>query len=222
MPVLNSADVNAVNESGSEEQVAVVLGLEGCHAMERLRAESAEQEVSEEVEAFFAAGYRMFSVHHQFDNCFGPSSEGEMMASGRDRGLTPVGKLLVAELERRKVLIDVAHSSPAVVDDILELTDRPLLSSHTGVRAHTPNARNLTDEHVRAIARRGGVICIGYWKEAVGAVSVKAIVDAMEVTAGILRDEVAVNDPWNHVAIGSDFDGAVNTPFNADGPVLVT
>ncbi|NNC90339.1 MAG: peptidase M19 [Akkermansiaceae bacterium] len=215
-------DLEAFLQDGSGGRVALLLGLEGCHAMEGLHAGSSAGEVAAEVSAFRREGFRLMGVHHQFDNVFGPSSEGDAVAAGRDGGLSPVGELLVQELERQEVLIDVAHSSPAVVDDILRLTKRPLVSSHTGVVAHTPNGRNLGDAHVRAIARRGGVIGIGYWKEAVGDRSVKSIVDAMEVTAGLLRGEEGVDDPYDHIGIGSDFDGAVNTGFNADGHVLVT
>ena len=107
------------------------------------------------------------------------------------------------------MLIDLAHASKALIDDVLAVARRPLLVSHTGVAGTCPGPRNLSDEHLKRIAASGGVIGIGYWDAAVCATSVDAIVRAIRYTA----DKVGVA----HVALGSDFNGTVHTPFDSTG-----
>ena len=86
--------------------------------------------------------------------------------------------------------------------------------SHTGVRGTCDNRRNLSDDQLRGIAATGGVVGIGFWDTAVCGSDVAAIVRA-------IGHAVAVTGP-DHVALGSDFDGAVTTPFDARGYPLLT
>lgn len=112
------------------------------------------------------------------------------------------------------MLVDLAHASRALIDDVLNMAERPVLVSHTGVEGTCPGTRNLTDAHIQRIAATGGVIGIGYWDTAVCATSVKAIAKAIRYVA----DKVGVQ----HVALGSDFDGAVHTPFDTSGLAQLT
>jgi microsomal dipeptidase-like Zn-dependent dipeptidase len=86
--------------------------------------------------------------------------------------------------------------------------------SHTGVRGTCDNIRNLNDEEIVAVAQTGGVIGIGFWKTAVCGSDVEAIVRAMRYVADLVGVE--------HVALGSDFDGTVTTPFDASQMSLLT
>ncbi len=91
---------------------------------------------------------------------------------------------------------------------------RPVVASHTGVRATCDNVRNLSDEHLRGIAGTGGLVGIGFWP------TVSCGDDAAAVARSI-RHAVNVSG-IDHVALGSDFDGAVPLPFDATGLVQVT
>jgi len=104
------------------------------------------------------------------------------------------------------MILDVSHSSPAVVEQVLELTTRPVIVSHTGIYGHCPRKRNLSDELMLQIADRGGLIAIGFWEEAVCGRTVDNIASAIKYAV----DLVGVD----HVALGSDFDGAVTTPID--------
>ena len=90
---------------------------------------------------------------HFFDNAFGGSAHG--VAKG---GLTDAGREMVRRMEARGMLVDVAHASPATIDDVLAMAARPVVASHTGLRGVADNVRNLTDGQLRGIAaeRRGG------------------------------------------------------------------
>lgn len=150
------------------------------------------------------AGYRMLGLAHFVDNVFAGSAHGVAK-----HGLTGLGRDLVRWAEARAVLIDVAHSSAATVDDVLEMVTRPIVVSHGGLRSVHDSIRNLPDEQVRGIAATGGVIGMGFWPDVAGGDDVasiaRAIVRAIEV-AGV-----------EHVALGSDFDGAVQVPFDVTG-----
>jgi membrane dipeptidase len=150
----------------------------------------------------------MMSASHFYDTDIGGSSAGEQKG-----GLTEKGRDLVRRMEAKGMLVDVAHSSEKVIDDVLALAKRPVISSHTGVKATCETPRNLSDEHLRGIARTGGVIGIAYFAPAVCGTDATAIARAIRhavTIAGI-----------DHVALGSDFDGAITEPFDTTGLPLL-
>ena len=155
------------------------------------------------------AGFRLFGITHMVDNAFGGSASGAMKG-----GLTEAGRDLVTRLEDRGLLVDIAHASPATVSDVLAIARRPVVASHTGLAGVVPSPRNLGDDHVAGIAATGGLVGVGFWPVACGgtdaAAIARSIVHAVRV-AGV-----------EHVALGSDFDGAVPTPFDASGLVQLT
>jgi membrane dipeptidase len=179
---------------------ATLLSIEGAHALDGDPAN---------VEVVADAGFRMMSPSHFFDTAFGGSAHGVVKG-----GLTGLGREMVRRMESRGMLVDVAHASAATIDDILGLAGRPVVASHTGLRGVCDNARNLADAHVRGIAETGGVVGVGFWPTACGGEDIDAIVRS-------IRHAVDVGGV-EHVALGSDFDGAVPEPFDATGLVLLT
>ena len=81
---------------------------------------------------------------------------------GSGSGLTPLGKDVVSEMEKHKVLVDVSHLSDEGFYDLLEITSAPIIASHSNARALCSSPRNLTDDQIRKIADRGGVIGINF------------------------------------------------------------
>lgn len=180
--------------------LAAILATEGLHPLEGQL---------ENVDVLFDAGYRIAGLTHFFDNELGGSAHG--LEKG---GLTPFGREVVKRLEQRHMLIDLAHASKPMIDDVLAMTTRPLLVSHTGVAGTCSGPRNLSDEHLRRIAAGGGLVGIGYWDGAVCATSVDAIIKAIRYSVDLIGVE--------HVALGSDFDGTIHAPFDTRGLVLLT
>jgi microsomal dipeptidase-like Zn-dependent dipeptidase len=146
---------------------------------------------------------------HFFDTAFAGSAHG--VGKG---GLNAAGRALVTGLEQRSMLLDLAHASEKTIDDALAVARRPVVVSHTGVKGTCDNARNLSDAHLRGVARTGGVIGIGFWETAVCGRDAAAIARAIRHTATVAGID--------HVALGSDFDGAVATPFDAAGLAALT
>jgi membrane dipeptidase len=177
------------------QRLAAVLATEGLQPIEGKL---------DNIDTLYAAGFRIAGLTHFFDNEIGGSAHG--LEKG---GLTPLGRAVIKRLEAKAMLIDLAHASRPLIDDVLGIATRPLLVSHTGVEGTCKGPRNLSDKHLQGIAATGGVIGIGYWDAAVCATSVEAIVKAMRYTA----DKVGVE----HVALGSDFNGTIHAPFDVTG-----
>ncbi len=171
------------------------LGIEGGHCLEG---------DIHNLERLYDAGVRMLGPAHFFDNEMGGSAHGI-----KQGGLTPFGKDVLKEMEQRSMFLDVAHSSEAVMDDALAMFSGPILTSHTGVKGTYDSPRNLSDKHLRAIAERDGIIGIAFFPGATGTNTIAGIVKAMRYTVDLIGID--------HVALGSDFDGSVTTPFDISG-----
>jgi microsomal dipeptidase-like Zn-dependent dipeptidase len=169
------------------------LGVEGMHCL---------MGKVDNVRVLFEAGVRMMAPAHFFDNDVGGSAHGVKRG-----GLTRKGKKMIAEMEAYGMIVDLAHSSEKLLDDVLRVATRPVISSHTGVRGTCPGRRNLSDKHIKAIAELGGFISIAFFPQAVCGDTIGDVVKAIRYTA----DLVGVK----HVALGSDYDGTVKVPFDA-------
>ncbi len=175
--------------------VAGLLATEGLHPLEgRL----------EYVDSLAAAGFRMFGLTHFFDNEVGGSAHGEQKG-----GLTPFGRTVIERLDSLSLIIDVAHASPALIDDVLRLSKRPIVVSHTGVQGVCPGPRNLTDDQLRRIAAKGGMVGIGFWDGAICTPTLAAAAKSIAYAVGVAGED--------HVALGSDFDGSTTVPIDATG-----
>lgn len=179
---------------------AGLLSIEGAHALDGKL---------ENLDVLYRAGYRMMSPSHFFDNDIGGSSAGVQKT-----GLTEKGREWVRQMEARHMIVDLAHASAQTITDVLAVATRPVVVSHTGVKGTCDNNRNLSDDQIRAVAAKGGLIGIGYWDTATCGTDARAIVKAMRYVS----DRVGVE----HLALGSDFDGAVTTPFDTTGLVQIT
>jgi membrane dipeptidase len=173
-------------------QTAALLGIEGIHALDG-RVEN--------IKGLYDAGFRMISFAHFFDNEMSGSAHGD-----KKYGLTEKGIKAVARMNELGIIIDVSHVSKAGINDILKHSNSPVVSSHTGVKGTCANERNLSDEQLRAIAARGGIVGIAFFKWAICESSIEAVVKAIKYTVNLIGAE--------HVALGSDFDGAVHISFN--------
>jgi membrane dipeptidase len=109
--------------------------------------------------AFYELGVRMIGLTHARRNAAG--SGGIFAASGSPAdGLTTFGRDLVRECERLGIIIDLAHINPAGFKEIVDLTTKPLIVSHTNSRKFYDVERNISDEQVKMIGERRGVIGI--------------------------------------------------------------
>ena len=202
MPIMTRGDVAALitARAHQERTTGVLFSVEG---LQNLEGDFTN------LDRLYRSGVRMAGLVHFFDNAIGGSMHGE-----RKGGLTPLGRRVVAEMERRGMIVDIAHSSHATVAEVLRLATRPVVSSHGGVQATCRENRNLSDDEIRGVARTGGVVGIGVWEGAVCSTAPRATARAMRH----VRDLVGIN----HVALGSDFDGATTVAYDVSRLSLIT
>lgn len=175
-----------VRETVAAGRIAMLLALEGIGY------------VGGDIEllgTFHRLGVRMASLTH-FGRTALADGSGEDAAGGR---LTQRGVEAVAEMERLGILVDVSHLGAASLDHLLEVATRPVVASHSAAHALRPHHRNLTDERLRRIAERGGVIAVNFTPAHVGegAVGIDAIVRHIRHIADVAGIE--------HVGLGPDF-----------------
>lgn len=176
------------------------LGIEGGHCLEGK---------IDNLDKLFNEGVRMLGPTHFFDNELGGSAHGISK-----EGLTDFGRQVIDRMNQLGIIIDLAHASPKMIDDVLAQTQQPVIVSHTGVKGTNDSPRNLSDEHIKMIAEGGGLIGIAYFKGAVKAPLTKGIVDAMRYVKSIAGVQC--------IALGSDYDGSMTAPFDVTGlPLLV-
>ncbi|SFN63946.1 Zn-dependent dipeptidase, dipeptidase homolog [Algoriphagus ornithinivorans] len=199
--IQSKADLQKLITLRAEDKntIGAMLGIEGAHALEGDLLN---------IDRVFEAGVRMIGPTHFFDNELGGSAHGE---SGD--GLTEFGKAAVRRMNDLGIFVDLAHSSPAIADDVLAISTQPVIVSHTGVRAVLDSQRNLSDEQIKKIAEKGGIIGVAFFDMAVGEPELPNIIASIKH----IRDLVGIE----YVALGSDYDGSVAVPFDITGLPLI-
>jgi membrane dipeptidase len=208
--VTSSAGIRKAHE---QHKIAALIGIEGGHAIEdSLRL----------LRDFYDLGVRYMTLTHANSNGWADSS-GD--ANKPNNGLSPFGKDVVREMNRLGMMVDVAHVSDKTFWDALETSKAPIFSSHSSCRALADVPRNMTDQMITAMAKKGGVIQInfscGFLKAGSGAAG-----STGGPTGAVPRATLAdVVKHINHVVeiagvdavgLGSDFDGITCAPEGLD------
>lgn len=193
-------DADDLERCLQEGVLAVVLHLEGAEALDP---------DLHRLELFYRAGLRSLGPVWSRPNAFGTGVPFRFPSSpDTGPGLTPNGRRLVRECNRLGILLDLAHLNERGFWDLAEITQAPLVSTHSAAHALCPSARNLTDEQLEAIAETGGVVGVNFF---VGDLREDGAMDPDTPLGEIVRhvEYLAERMGPEHVALGSDFDGAV-------------
>ena len=185
---------------GSNKHMGLLLAVEGGHLLEGKL---------DQLDQLYDQGVRMLSLTHAFDNEYGGASEGV-----EQYGLTETGKALLKRMGELGIIIDIAHASPALANDLLTEANNPLVYSHGGIQGTCDINRNLPDNLLEKIQTNGGLIAIGLWDRVLCGNTPKDVAASMRYVA----DRIGTK----HLALGSDFDGGVKTITDASGIPLLT
>ena len=143
-----AADVRRIHDEG---KIAVLMGVEGGHMI--------GNDLSM-VRTFARLGVRYMTLAHFYNDEWADSSTDKPAHNG----LTDFGKDVVREMNRQGMLVDISHVSDKTFYDALEVSTAPLIASHSSCRAICNHVRNMTDDMIKALAAKGGVIQINYEK----------------------------------------------------------
>lgn len=175
-------------EARSRGQLALVAALEGADGLEGSL---------ETLREFYGQGVRLLQFVHFRANELG-HTQGKPYKPG---GLTDFGKDVVRECNRLGIIIDLAHAHRQTTIDVIALSTRPVLCSHTGAKTLRPSERHLSDEEIRAIAAKGGII--GIWPPS-GFKTIKEVVRHIDYVKNLVGID--------HVGIGADLRGMRTVP----------
>jgi membrane dipeptidase len=213
-------EIEAAHKQG---KIAALMGIEGGHAIEdSLRL----------LRDFYALGIRYMTLTHTNTNGWADSSADQP----KHNGLSPLGKDVVREMNRLGMMVDISHVADKTFWDALEVSQAPLIASHSSCRAVADVPRNMTDDMIRGLAKKGGIIQINFncgfltnaaakGEKALGKSDEAAVVKAYEsgkIPRATLADVVAHIDHAvkiggvDAVGLGSDFDGVPCTPAGLD------
>jgi len=167
------------------DKIGVLLHLEGIDYIADLSL----------LESFYKMGVRSVAMTWRNRNVF---------ASGNnvEGGLTDLGKELITKTRDLGMVFDLAHANKQTFQDAMEIIDFPFMVSHTLVNAIQENSRNLTDDQIKAVAERGGIIGIATIPDYMSGDTMDDYVDQFEYIVKLVGDD--------HVAFGTDFDGLVD------------
>ncbi len=180
-----------IGDAKAAGKIAAIAGLEGAEAL--------DGEIGL-LRQFHRLGVRNLGLAWNFRNaaCDGVS---EQRSGG---GLTEFGVAVVQECNRLGITIDVSHLAPAGVEDVLSLSEDPIIASHSNAFALCDHPRNLTDDQMTAIAAKGGVIGVTFVnsflrREKPEETTLEDVLEHLEYMLAVVGED--------HIAIGSDFDG---------------
>jgi membrane dipeptidase len=156
-----------VRRAHADGKIAVLIGIEGGHMLGNdIRM----------VRIYSQLGVRYMTLSHFYNDEWADSSTDKPVHNG----LTEYGKEIVQEMNRQGMLVDISHVSDKTFYDALAISKAPLIASHSSCRALCNHPRDMTDEMIKALAAKGGVIQINYEKSFID----QAYKDASEKESG--------------------------------------
>jgi len=173
-----------IRKAQDENRIGIILGLEG--------AECVETDLGL-LRSYYRLGLRVMNLTWHQRNLVADG-----VAEPSDAGLSRFGRELVAEANRLGIIIDVSHLSPRGIDDVLSLSDAPVMASHSNAKAVYDHERNLDDSHLNRIASEGGMVGVVFLGRFVG--ESPTLEGVLDHVANMLRVAGV-----GHVGMGPDY-----------------
>jgi len=196
-PILRFNDVEDALEAG---KIGALLTVEGGEVLEGNFSN---------LEVLYGAGVRLMTLTWNRSN----QIAGAAMDTHNRYGLTPFGNQIIKGMNDMGMIVDVSHASEEAFWDVMEVSQQPVIASHSNAKAICPHPRNLNDEQIKAIALKGGVIGINFYPPFLskrGDAGIADIIRHIEYIGGLAGIDC--------IAFGSDFDGIKSLPQGIEGP----
>ena len=172
-----SDDIRRIHGQG---KIAALIGLEGGHMI---------QDSLAVLRDYYRLGVRYMTLTHFKTNNWADSAN-DVAAHN---GLTPLGRDIVREMNRMGMMIDISHVSDKTFYDALELSRAPVMASHSSPRAQVDIPRNMSDDMLRALARKGGVVFINFSMAYLDPKASDFLIRNKEIRDREIADRMAIN-----------------------------
>lgn len=198
--LLDAFDQLAASNQSALSSVTSVAGIRQLHGTGRLAVVLAVENGSAlegdpaYVDVLFRRGVRMMGLTWNSSNGL---ADGALEST--HGGLTPVGRAVLQRMQDVGMVVDVSHLSEKSFWDVLAATHGPIVATHSNAAGLTPHQRNLTDNQLRAMAERGGVVGVNFVPAFLGGASLVQILEHVTYLVSLMGAD--------SVALGSDFDG---------------
>ena len=176
---LTAADVRAAKKNG---KIGSLLGMEGGHAIENSLGA---------LRSYYELGARYMTLTHNVTLDWADAA----LDKPKHGGLTPFGKEVVREMNRLGMLVDLSHVSPAVMSNALDVTEAPVIFSHSAARGVTDVVRNVPDSILARLPKNGGVVMMTF----VPSFTSQAVAD-YDARVTTIRDSISKANPGNNDA----------------------
>lgn len=139
-----------IRQAKKQDKICALMGIEGGYVIENsLYA----------LRNFYRLGIRYMTLTHNVSHDWADAHRGEV----KNNGLSDFGKEVVREMNRLGMLVDISHVSVKTMSDVLDVSNAPIIASHSGARGVNDHTRNVPDEILKRVARNGGVIMINFY-----------------------------------------------------------
>jgi membrane dipeptidase len=191
--IIHARSYKDIEEAEYQRKIAAILTIEEGGALKGSL---------DNLKVFYDEGVRLITLTWNYANEIGyPNYKWQYS----DKGLTSFGKILIEEMNRLGIIIDVSHMSDKGFYDVAKLARKPFVASHSNARAITNHSRNLTDDMIRILAEKGGVMGINFCSAFLGEGEISTIESMVKHIKHIYHiGGIEV------IGIGSDFDGIEN------------
>jgi microsomal dipeptidase-like Zn-dependent dipeptidase/GMP synthase-like glutamine amidotransferase len=196
----SSADLYANKAQGKK---SIVLGIENGLALDGKL---------ENVKHFADRGVAYITLCHNGDNDICDSARGTQTHGG----VSAFGEKVIHEMNRQGIMVDLSHAAETSFYDAIEISQTPIVCSHSNCRALCDHPRNLTDDQLRAMARCGGVAHTTFYPGFLNKAGEADILDAVKHLEHAI-DIMGID----HVGIGTDFDGDGGVPGMANASEII-
>jgi len=186
-----------LEKAQKEDKVGIIYHIEGVGGFD------SEMHL---LNILYRVGLRSFGITWSDANIFGSGTSFDPNTPEDTRGITAEGVELIKEANKLGVIVDVSHLSDKSFWNVLDVTSKPIIASHSSCRAISPHARNLTDDMIQAIAKINGVIGINFGNSFLREDCQRSTDTPYTKIIDHIDHIVKLVGP-NHVAFGSDFDG---------------
>lgn len=152
--IVKALNYKQILQTVRQHKIAAMFGVEGGHMI--------EDDLSK-LEALYNRGARYLTLTHNIAPSWATSAADETSGKVLPRkGLTEFGKQVIKRMNELGMLIDLSHAGEQTFWDVIQLTTKPVIASHSSVYNLAPHRRNLKDEQIKAIAKNGGVIQVNF------------------------------------------------------------
>ena len=224
-------NADEIRENKQKGVLSMLIGVEGGHML----LPGSDDEQLAHLKAFADRGVRYLTLAWSSSSPIGGSS-----AEGQQQGLTEFGKRAIAGMEKLGMVVDLSHGSDPLFWDVIRIARKPLLLTHSAARALSNHPRNASDAMLEAVGRNGGAVCVDFSRTYLDTAFRKATQPLLQKTKAMHNSEktglyqreklpdvplstlvdhiehVAKVAGFDHVCLGSDFDGAPMMPVGLE------